>query len=46
MFEDYLTVFTGVTDFMPKLERIGINVEVDGDVLVMSSKRPNAIVRI
>lgn len=45
-YEDYITVFTGVTDFMPKLQRIGINVEVDGDVLVMSSKRPNAIVRI
>ena len=46
VFEDYLTVFSGVTDFMPKLERIGINVEVSGDVLVMTSKRPNAIVRI
>jgi hypothetical protein len=46
VFEDYITVFTGVTDFMPKLQRIGVNVEVDGDVLVMSSKRPNAIVRI
>ncbi len=46
VFEDYITVFTGVTDFMPKLQRIGINAEVSGDVLVMSSKRPNAIVRI
>ncbi len=45
-YEDYITIFTGVTDFMPKLQRIGVNVEVDGDVLVMSSKRPNAIVRI
>jgi hypothetical protein len=46
VFEDYITIFTGVTDFMPKLERIGVNVEVDGDVLEMSSKRPDAIVRI
>ena len=45
-YEDYITIFSGVTDFVPKLERIGINVQVDGDVLVMSSKRPNAIVRI
>jgi len=46
VFEDYITIFSGVTDFVPKLERIGINVEVSGDVLVMTTKRPNAIVRI
>ena len=46
VFEDYITIFSGVTDFVPKLERIGINVQVSGDVLVMTTKRPNAIVRI
>ena len=45
-YEDYFKVFTGVTSFMPTLDQIGINVEVSGDLLVMSSKRPNAIVRI
>lgn len=46
VFEDYITIFSGVTDFVPKLERIGINVEISGDVLVMTTKIPNAIVRI
>lgn len=46
VYEDYFKVFTGVTSFMPTLDQIGINVEVSGDLLVMTSKRPNAIVRI
>jgi hypothetical protein len=46
VFEDYITVFTGVTLFTEQLNRIGINVQVSGDVLVMTTKRPNAIIRI
>ncbi len=45
-YEDYFKVFTGVTSFMATLDQIGINVAVSGDLLVMTSKRPNAIVRI
>lgn len=45
-YEDYFKVFTGVTSFTATLDQIGINVEVSGDLLVMTSKRPNAIVRI
>ena len=46
VFEDYITIFTGVTDFIPKLERIGINVDANYDVLTMTTKIPNAIIRI
>ena len=46
VFEDYIRIFSGTTLFLEQLNRVGINVEVDGDVLEMSSKRPNAIIRI
>jgi hypothetical protein len=46
VFEDYIRVFSGTTLFLEQLNRVGINVEVSGDVLVMTTKRPNAIVRI
>ena len=46
VFEDYIRVFSGTTLFLEQLNRVGINVEVSGDLLVMTSKRPNAIIRI
>lgn len=46
VFEDYIRVFSGTTLFLEQLNRVGINVEIDGDVLEMTSKRPNAIIRI
>lgn len=46
VFEDYIRFFTGTTLFLEQLNRVGINVEVSGDLLVMTSKRPNAIIRI
>lgn len=45
-YEDYVKVFTGVTSFLQTLDDIGINVVVDGNDLAMSSKRPNAAVRL
>jgi hypothetical protein len=46
VFEDYIRFFTGTTLFLEQLNRVGINVKVSGDLLVMTSKRPNAIIRI
>ena len=46
VFEDYIRVFSGTTLFLEQLNRVGINVEVSGDLLVMTSKMPNAIIRI
>ena len=46
VFEDYIRIFSGTTLFLEQLNRVGINVEVSGDLLVMTSKRPNAIIRI
>lgn len=45
-YEKYIRVFSGTTLFLEQLNRVGINVEVSGDLLVMTSKRPNAIIRI
>ena len=45
-YEKYIRVFSGTTLFLEQLNRVGINVEVNGDLLVMTSKRPNAIIRI
>jgi hypothetical protein len=44
--EDYIRVFSGVTLFTEQLNRVGINVEVSGDVLVMSTKDQISIIRI
>ena len=46
VFEDYIRFFTGTTLFLEQLNRVGINVQISGDILVMTSKRPNAIIRI
>ena len=46
VFEDYIRVFSGTTLFLEQLNRVGINVEVSYDVLVMTTKRTNAIIRI
>ena len=45
-YQDYIKVFSGVTSFLQTLDDIGVNVVVDGTDLEMSSKIPNAAVRI
>jgi len=44
--EDYIRVFSGVTLFTEQLNRVGINVEVSGDVLVMNTKDQISVIRI
>ena len=44
--EDYIRIFSGVTLFTEQLDRVGIDVQVSGDVLVMNTKDQVSIIRI
>ena len=44
--DSYFKVFRGVTSFIETLESIGINAEISGDLLLVSTKSANQVIRI